>query len=255
MQSMTNPLLLGVNIDHVATLRQARYRAMPDAYNAEPSVLRAALDAEAAGAHSITIHLRADRRHIQDADVFLLRREIRTKMNLEMGNTAEILEIALQVRPDFVCMVPENREEVTTEGGLDVAGQQAALAESVRRLQAGGTKVSMFIDPDPQQIRASAAIGADMVELHTGTFANHQGQQRSAEAARLKAAAALGHGLGLQINAGHGLTTANLPELFIVPHLKELNIGHHLVSRAITIGLNAAIKEMLAAMATYPHQA
>ncbi|MCP5558368.1 MAG: pyridoxine 5'-phosphate synthase [Verrucomicrobiaceae bacterium] len=248
---MPNPLLLGVNIDHVATLRQARYRAMPDAHNAEPSLLRAALDAEVAGAHSITVHLRADRRHIQDADVFLLRREIRTKMNLEMGNTPEILAIALQVRPDFVCMVPENREEVTTEGGLDVAGQRDSLADTIRQLQANGTRVSMFIDPDAEQVKASAEIGADMIELHTGTFANHQGQERAFEAARLKAAAELGHCLGLQINAGHGLTTENLPDLFCVPHLTELNIGHHLVSRAITVGLAAAIKEMLAAMGTY----
>ena len=248
---MSNPLLLGVNIDHVATLRQARYRAMPEAHNAEPSVLRAALDAEAAGAHSITIHLRADRRHIQDADVFLLRREIRTKMNLEMGNTQEILAIALQVCPDFVCMVPENREEVTTEGGLDVAGQRDGLAGSIRQLRANGTRVSMFIDPDLEQVKASAEIGADMIELHTGTFANNQGEARALEATRLKAAAELGHSLGLQINAGHGLTTENLPALFSVPHLAELNIGHHIVSRAITIGLPAAIKEMLAAMAAY----
>ena len=249
---MPSNLFLGVNVDHVVTLRQARYRQMLQSPNAEPSVLAAALLAEQAGAHSITIHLRADRRHIQDADVFLLRQEIKTKMNLEMGNTAEILAIALKTKPEFVCMVPENREEVTTEGGLDVAGQREALKATVQALEANGTRVSMFIDPDPSQVRASAEIGASMIELHTGTFANHVGAERAAEVERLKAAAALGKSLGLQINAGHGLTTSNLPDLWPVPHLAELNIGHHLVSRAIFIGLEAAVKEMLAVMATYP---
>lgn len=246
-------LLLGVNIDHVVTLRQARYRTMPDAPNVEPSVLAAALAAEAAGAQSITVHLRADRRHIQDADVFLLRQKIGTKLNLEMGNTQEILSIALQVRPDFVCMVPENREEVTTEGGLDVAGQRASLHSTVKALSDNGTRVSMFIDPDLEQVRASAEIGAAMIELHTGTFANHTGEEREAEVRRLCAAAELGHSLGLQINAGHGLTTQNLPDLWPVPHMAELNIGHHIVSRAIFIGLQDAVREMLAVMATYPH--
>lgn len=248
---MSTGLNLGVNIDHVATLRQARYRTMLGAHNVEPSVLQAALEAESAGAHSITVHLRADRRHIVDEDVYLLRKEIGTQMNLEMGNTAEILAIALKVRPDFVCMVPENREEVTTEGGLDVAGQLESLRPSVALLEANGTRVSMFIDPDPAQVRASAEIGASMIELHTGTFANHLGAERSAEAARLKAAAELGHSLGLQINAGHGLTTSNLPELFIVPHLAELNIGHSIIARAIFTGLRPAIHEMLAVMADY----
>lgn len=248
---MKSSLHLGVNIDHVATLRQARYRTMPEAHNVEPSILQAALEAEAAGAHSITIHLRADRRHIQDADVYLLRQKIRTKLNLEMGNTQEILDIALRVKPDFVCMVPENREEVTTEGGLDVVGQQAALHETVARLEANGTRVSMFIDPDLDQVRASAEIGASMIELHTGTFANERGEKRKAEAARLQAAAELGHRLGLQINAGHGLTTTNLPELFCVPHLAELNIGHSLVARSVFIGLRGAIHEMLAVMNDY----
>lgn len=249
---MPSNLHLGVNVDHVVTLRQARYRQMLESPNAEPSVLAAALLAEQAGAHSITIHLRADRRHIQDADVFLLRQEIKTMLNLEMGNTAEILAIALQAKPNFVCMVPENREEVTTEGGLDVAGQREALKATVQALEANGTRVSMFIDPDPAQVRASAEIGASMIELHTGTFANHVGAERAAEVVRLKAAAELGQSLGLQINAGHGLTTSNLPDLWPVPHLAELNIGHHIVSRSIFIGLEAAVKEMLAVMATYP---
>lgn len=248
---MPSNLHLGVNVDHVVTLRQARYRQMLESPNAEPSVLAAALLAEQAGAHSITIHLRADRRHIQDADVFLLRQEIKTMLNLEMGNTAEILAIALKAKPDFVCMVPENREEVTTEGGLDVVGLHEALKATVHALEANGTRVSMFIDPDPAQVRASAEIGASMIELHTGTFANHFGAERAAEVARLKAAAELGQSLGLQINAGHGLTTSNLPDLWPVPHLAELNIGHHIVSRSIFIGLEAAVKEMLAVMTTY----
>lgn len=249
---MTQPnLLLGVNIDHVVTLRQARYRTMLDSPFAEPSVLTAALESEAAGAHSITVHLRADRRHIQDADVSLLRQKIATKLNLEMGNTREILEIALAVRPDFVCMVPENRQEVTTEGGLDVSGQRDALRTTVKALEDNGTRVSMFIDPDLDQVRASAEIGAAMIELHTGTFANHRGDARKAEVERLCAAAELGHALGLQINAGHGLTTKNLPDLWPVPHLAELNIGHHIVSRAVFVGLQAAVREMLAVMTTY----
>lgn len=249
---MSQPtLLLGANIDHVVTLRQARYRTMLESPNAEPSVLAAALEAEAAGAHSITVHLRADRRHIQDADVHLLRRNIGTKLNLEMGNTAEILRIALDIRPHFVCMVPENRDEVTTEGGLDVCGQRDALRATVKALNDNGTRVSMFIDPDLDQVRASAEIGAAMIELHTGTFANHTGPERQAEVERLIAAAALGHELGLQINAGHGLTTANLPDLWPVPHLAELNIGHHIVSRAVFVGLRAAVREILEVMATY----
>lgn len=245
-------LHLGVNIDHVTTLRQARYRTMLDSPNAEPSVLEAALESEAAGAQSITVHLRADRRHIQDADVYLLRKSIATKLNLEMGNTPEILAIALDVKPDFVCMVPESREEVTTEGGLDVRGHFEALKPTVAALEANGTRVSMFIDPDLDQVRASREVGASMIELHTGTFANHLGAEREAEIARLKAAAELGHSQGLQINAGHGLTTKNLPDLWAVPHLHELNIGHHIVSRAVFIGLRAAVGEMLEMMETYP---
>jgi pyridoxine 5-phosphate synthase len=244
-------LHLGVNIDHVSTLRQARYRTMLDSPNAEPSALQAALESEAAGAHSITIHLRADRRHIQDADVYLLRKSIGTKLNLEMGNTPEILAIALEVKPHFICMVPESREEITTEGGLDARGHFDALKPTVAALEANGSQVSMFIDPDLDQVRASAELGASMIELHTGTFANHTGAERAAEVARLQVAAELGHSLGLKINAGHGLTTKNLPDLFAVPHLHELNIGHHIVSRAVFIGLQAAVKEMLVVMQGY----
>ncbi len=245
-------LHLGVNIDHVATLRQARYATMPDSPNAEPLILEAARESEAAGAHSITVHLRADRRHIQDADVRLLKRELRTKLNFEMGNTAEILEIALEVKPDFACLVPENRQEITTEGGLDVPAHETSLKETTSRLKANGTRVSFFVDPVLDHIYAASDCGADMVELHTGTFANQSGDGRKVEVARLVAAAALAHDLGMQVNAGHGLTTRNVRGLFTVPHLVELNIGHSLVSRAITTGLRTAVAEMLAVMAGYP---
>lgn len=245
-------LHLGVNIDHVATLRQARYATMLDSPNAEPVLLDAACESEAAGAHSITVHLRADRRHIQDADVYLLKRELKVKLNLEMGNTPEILEIALKVKPDFVCLVPENRKEITTEGGLDVPSHASALKETTARLKAAGIRVSFFVDPVRDHMYASADCGADMVELHTGTFANATGAERQAEVARLVEAAAQAHDLGLQVNAGHGLTTKNVRDLFAVPHLAELNIGHHLVSRAITVGLRASIGEMLAVMSEYP---
>ena len=241
-------LKLGVNIDHVATLRQVRYARSPGAHNEEPSLLAAARECEAAGAHSITIHLREDRRHIQDRDVHLLRRELRLPLNLELGNTEEIVAIACQVRPAFVCMVPENRQEITTEGGLDVVRLRESVEPTVRRLQAAGAKVSLFIDPDPAQVAASAAVGADMIELHTGAYANETGAAREAELARLLAAGAQGFALGLQINAGHGITTENLPPLLAIPHLTELNIGHHIVSRAVFIGLRPAVREMLDAM-------
>lgn len=244
-------LLLGVNIDHVATLRQARYARMPESLNAEPSVLDAARVCEEAGADSITVHLRADRRHIQDADVWLLKRELRVKLNLEMGNTPEIVDIALALKPDFVCLVPENRQEITTEGGLDVSAYAAALKVTTARLKANGTRVSFFVDPVGDHMRASADCGADMVELHTGTFANCTGAERNGEISRLKDAAELAHSFGLQVNAGHGLTTGNVCELFAVPHLAELNIGHHLVSRAVTVGLRESVREMLAVMRGY----
>ncbi|WP_009960797.1 pyridoxine 5'-phosphate synthase [Verrucomicrobium spinosum] len=244
-------LSLGVNIDHVATLRQARYATMLDSPNAEPVLLEAARESEAAGAHSITVHLRADRRHIQDADVWLLKRELKVKLNLEMGNTPEILDIALEVKPDFACLVPENRQEITTEGGLDVPGYAKSLKATTTRLKENGTLVSFFVDPVLDHIYAAADCGANMVELHTGTFANATGEARAVEVSRLVAAAALARDLGLQVNAGHGLTTRNLPDLFTVPHLAELNIGHSLVARAITVGLRRAVEEMLEVMAAY----
>ena len=246
------PMLhLGVNIDHVATLRQARYAQMPESPNAEPVVLDAARECEAASAHSITVHLRADRRHIQDADVWLLKRELRVKLNLEMGNTPEIVDIALKLKPDFVCLVPEHRQEVTTEGGLDVLSNVSSLKQTTARLQANGTLVSFFVDPVLDHMRAARECGADMVELHTGTFANAFGKERTSEIIRLNEAASLAHELGLQVNAGHGLTTRNVRDLFVVPHLMELNIGHSLVARAVTIGLRAAVQEMLAVMKDY----
>ncbi len=238
---------LGVNIDHVATLRQARYAANIDAHNAEPDLLSAAAVCERAGAHGITIHLRADRRHIQDADVFRLRERIETKLNLEMGNTPAILEIALGVKPDEVCLVPENRQEITTEGGLDVAGQFDVLRPTVERLHGAGIRVSMFIEPSRAQIEASHRLGAEMVELHTGAFANATAEQQS-ELTRIHDASIFAHGLGLQVNAGHGINYTNIALIRTVPHLVELNIGHSIVARAVFAGLHGAVREMLAAM-------
>ncbi len=247
-----NRLHLGVNIDHVATLRQVRYRGLLHLPNAEPELLRAAHLAEHGGADQITIHLRQDRRHIQDADVWQLRDHIGTRLNLEMGVTEEILTMALDVKPHSVCLVPENRQEITTEGGLDVAGHFDAVADTVRKCQAAGIRVSLFIDAEPEQIDASARTGAEMVELHTGAFANAHGEARTAETRKLAAGAVQAFQLGLQVNAGHGITTGNLGELFAVPHLTELNIGHHLVCRALETGLQAAVAEMRELMNRYP---
>jgi len=244
-------LLLGVNIDHVATLRQARYADLIDSPNAEPSPLMAARDAIAGGADSITIHVRGDRRHMQEADAFSIRNEIELPLNFEMGNTKEMVEMALRLKPDFVCLVPETREEVTTEGGLDVDGLFQSLLPTVNRLQSVGVKVSMFIDPDESQVQASAKIGAEMIELHTGCFANSFNGDRVSETARLCEAAVMGHSLGLQVNAGHGINMQNLPELLTVPHLAELNIGHTLIARSIRVGLEVAVSEMRQAMSEY----
>lgn len=245
-------LRLGVNIDHVATLRQARYPGMLGAHNCEPDLLAAAAVCEQAGAVGITTHLRADRRHIQDEDVFRLRERLTTKLNLEMGNTPEIVEIALRVLPEDVCLVPENRREVTTEGGLDAAGQFDALTPTVRRLNDAGIHVSLFIEPDARQIDAAVALGAHSVELHTGAFANAQGEPHLKELARIREAAAYAHGRGLQVNAGHGINYINIAEIREVPHLAELNIGHTIVSRAIFVGLEAAVRELIAAMRGTP---
>lgn len=239
---------LGVNIDHVATLRQARYREMPDAPNAEPDPVAAALAAEHAGAHGITAHLRQDRRHILDRDIFRLRERISTKLNFEMGNTLEILEIALKLQPDDVCLVPENRQEVTTEGGLDCAGQFESLVPTVNQLREAGICVSMFIDPDEEQIRASAKLGAEFVELHTGAFANASGIDQENELRRLIDGARIADSLGLKVNAGHGINYENIALVKRIPHLVELNIGHSIISRAVFSGLESAVREMIRLM-------
>ena len=245
-------LLLGVNIDHVATLRQARYALLPDSPNAEPCPIQAAGDAQNGGADSITIHVRGDRRHMQEADAFRLKQTTDLPINLEMGNSQEMIEIALKLQPTFICLVPETREEVTTEGGLDVAGLYDELEPTVKILQEAGMKISMFIDPDLHQIEASAKIGAEMIELHTGCFANaEKGCERDEEVERLRMAAQRGHELGLQVNAGHGINYENIHELYIVPHLKELNIGHSIVARSVRVGLQQAVTEMRELMAAY----
>lgn len=250
-KSAESLLKLGVNIDHVATLRQARYALMAGAENEEPSLLAAAHEVEAAGADSITIHLRQDRRHIQDRDVFELREKIHTLMNLEMGNTREILDIALKVKPAFVCLVPETREEITTEGGLNVAVSIPELRETTKALQENGTRVSLFIDPESAQIEAAAEVGAEMIELHTGSFANAEIAGGEQELLLLREASILANQLGLQVNAGHGITMMNLPRLLQVPHLTELNVGHHLVSRALFLGLSRAVRDFRTAMESY----
>ncbi len=243
-------LKLGVNIDHVATLREARYRGRGWG---EPDPVEAARICEAAGAHGITAHLREDRRHIQDRDIWKLREVVKTRLNLEMANTPEIIEIALKLKPEIVCIVPEHRLEVTTEGGLDVVAAEKSLAETCQKMADAGVEVSLFIAPDEKQIAASARTGAQFIELHTGTFAEHfaDGSKCEVEVQRLIAGAQQAHALGLKVNAGHGLNYVNLPTLFRVPHLVELNIGHSIVSRAVTVGMETAVKEMLAAMNGY----
>lgn len=245
--------LLGVNVDHVATLRQARYREIPDSFNAEPDPVEAAKLALEAGADSITIHVRGDRRHLQDADALKMREQISAPINLELGNTREMLDLALRVQPEFACIVPETREEVTTEGGLDAHGGFDGLKSTVELLQSKGIKVSLFIDPDSEQIEASSSLGAEMVELHTGAFANARGEERKVELERLRESAILGKSLGLQINAGHGINYRNIRELDVVPHLSELNIGHSIVSRAVYVGFPQAVAEMRELMQAYPY--
>lgn len=243
-------LKLGVNIDHVATLREARYRGCG---HGEPDPVEAALACEAAGAHGITAHLREDRRHIQDQDVWRIREKIRTRLNLEMANAPEIVGIALKLRPDIVCLVPERRQEVTTEGGLDAAGNRTVLTETRRKMNDAGIEVSLFISPEPIQVEAAARIGSQFIELHTGAFAESMDEdhKRAAELQRLIEAASQAHTLGLKVNAGHGLNYRNLPLLHRVPHLVELNIGHSIISRSISVGLQTAVKEMLQLMAGY----
>jgi pyridoxine 5-phosphate synthase len=243
-------LKLGVNIDHVATLREARYRGRG---HGEPDPVAAALACEAAGAHGITAHLREDRRHIQDRDIRKLREVIQTRLNLEMANAPEIAAIALELKPDIVCVVPERRLEVTTEGGLDAAANEKSLTELRKKMNGAGTDVSLFIAPDPEQVAAAARIGSQFIELHTGRFAEHFDDEakRQVEVQRLIAGAKQAHELGLRVNAGHGLNYTNLPVLFRVPHLVELNIGHSIVSHAVMVGIATAVKEMLDLMKKY----
>ncbi len=248
-------LKLGLNIDHIATLRQARYRSVPEPVGAipEPDPVWAAVEAGLAGAHAITVHLREDRRHIQDRDVRLIRQTIRTPLNLEMADVPEIVAIAEEVKPAEVCLVPEKRQEVTTEGGLNVAGASPSLAGTVVRLKKAGIAVSLFVDPDERQIKASADVGANIVELHTGTYANARDEAAQADEIRkLIAASELAHKLGLRVNAGHGLNYENTPGILAVPHLETLNTGHSIISRALFVGLRQAIAEMLALMKPLP---
>jgi pyridoxine 5-phosphate synthase len=262
---------LGVNIDHVATLREARYRGRGFG---EPDPVEAARVCEAAGAHGITAHLREDRRHMQDRDVWKLREIVKTRLNLEMAIVPEIIGVALKLKPDIVCIVPERRLEVTTEGGLDVVANEKAITDTRKKMNGAGIEVSLFITPDEKQIQAAARTGSQFIELHTGAFAEEfflgapasrrrvpQDQSpRFAgetpalpgnELQRLIAGAKQAHALGLKVNAGHGLNYVNLPALHRVPHLVELNIGHSIISRAVGVGLVNAVKEMLALMADY----
>ncbi len=231
---------LGVNIDHVATLRQVRGTSYP-------SPVEAAALCEKGGADGITIHLREDRRHIQDSDLHALRKALRIPLNLEMANSPEIVEIALAAYPDEVCLVPERRQELTTEGGLDAVGQFDALKPAIATLKAAGILVSLFIEPSIRQLDAAVALGAPVVELHTGKYCDRSGEEREVELLRLVAAARHGHQIGLQINAGHGLNLENLPAfLKAVPHVDTLNIGHSIVARAVMVGMMQAVREMKA---------
>lgn len=246
-------LRLGVNLDHVATLRQARYAAMPASKNAEPDPLVAASICERAGASGITAHLRGDRRHMQDRDLERLRANIMTKLNLEMGNTPEIIDFALLLQPDEVCLVPEQREEITTEGGLDLLRHERELRPTVKRLNAAGIRVSLFIDPAPDQVEMAKELEADIVELHTGALANAFTEKvEQQELERLRAAAIGAANFGLQVNAGHGINYRNISLIRQIPHLVELNIGHSIISRAIFVGIETAVSEMLALMKNYP---
>jgi pyridoxine 5-phosphate synthase len=230
-------LHLGVNVDHVATLRQARRTTYPDP-------LFAALVAEQAGADSITIHLREDRRHIQDRDVRMCKDALQTRMNLEMAATEEMLRIALEIKPSDCCLVPERRAEVTTEGGLDVIGQEAALQPMCAQLRAAGIRVSLFIDPDVEQLNAARRSGAPVVELHTGAYADARGEKQAHEFKRIQDAARHAHSIGLTVHAGHGLNYHNVQPIAAIEPIVELNIGHAIIGRAVIDGMHAAVAEM-----------
>jgi len=233
-----NPILLGINIDHIATLRQARGTRYPDP-------VQAAIEAEQAGADAITLHLREDRRHIQDRDVDMLRNILQTRMNLEMAVTEEMLGIASRVQPADCCLVPERREELTTEGGLDVAGQVDRMRDACQRLAEAGVRVSLFIDADPRQVEAAKLVGAPCIEIHTGHFADAENtSERDAEFKKINDAVQLGDEIGLQVNAGHGLHYHNVQAVAALPAVRELNIGHAVVARAVFTGLGDAVREM-----------
>ena len=241
-------ILLGVNIDHVATLRQARGIRYPDP-------VQAAIDAEEAGADGITLHLREDRRHIQDRDVRVIRDVLQTRMNLEMAVTEEMIGIALEVLPHAVCLVPEKREEVTTEGGLDVVTHFSSVADACRRLGEQEIEVSLFIDPDVEQIDAAVKAGAPVVELHTGAYAEATGDEMAAELERLQKATEYGLSRGLIVNAGHGLNYQNVEPVAAIPGMNELNIGHSIIGRAVFTGLKGAVREMKSLMVNAANQA
>ena len=228
---------LGVNVDHVATVRQARRVALPDP-------LEAALLAESAGADGITVHLREDRRHIQEHDVQRMRRRLRTKLNLEMAVTPAMIAFAENLRPNDACFVPEKREELTTEGGLDVASNKQKILDGVRRLQERGIHVSLFIDPERSQIEASKAVGAHGVEIHTGPYCNAAGTEREKERSAVAEAAALADSLGLEVHGGHGLDYDNVSPIVTIPEIVELNIGHSIIARAVIVGMEQAVREM-----------
>ncbi|OIO60385.1 MAG: pyridoxine 5'-phosphate synthase [Verrucomicrobia bacterium CG_4_10_14_3_um_filter_43_23] len=242
---------LGVNIDHCATLRQARYKdyARTAGHMVEPDPVALATIAEHAGADGITVHLREDRRHIQDEDVHRLKESLQTRMNLEMACTEDMIYAASKIMPEYVCLVPEKRQEVTTEGGLNILAQEHKVLKVVKDLSNMGITVSLFIDPHPEDIKKAADIGAPVVELHTGAFANkYYTPDRQKELNRLIEAAKLAHDLGLIVNAGHGINYVNINDIKQIPHLHELNIGHSIIARALFVGLGEAVREMKALM-------
>jgi len=232
---------LGVNIDHIATLRQARGTSYPD-------LLEAAFLVEEAGAQAITIHLREDRRHIQDQDVYDIRKQINVRMNLELAATDEMVGIACDVNPEDACIVPEKREELTTEGGLDIIGQFDRIQKCTKTLSEQGIRVSLFIEPDIEQIKRVNDIGAPVIELHTGTYANAQGDDKLGEFDRIREATEFAHAQGIHVNAGHGLDYSNTTEIAKIPEIRELNIGHSIISRAVFVGISRATRQMLQIM-------
>lgn len=236
-----NRIRLGVNVDHVASIRQARGTPYPD------PVLAAFL-AEQAGADQITVHLREDRRHIQERDLDILRRTVSTELNLEMAACDEVTEIACRIRPDMATLVPERRQERTTERGLAVAGEESALAPYIRRLHEAGIRVSLFVDPEVSAVQASASLGVEQVELHTGFYAEKRGVERARERERIRVAAAEAKRLGLSVAAGHGLDYTNVRDICSIPDILELNIGHSIISRAVFCGIETAVREMLQRM-------